>query len=341
MDTRLMAYAAPGESHTGAREERTAAAEPRTAPGVGRCEADVRGPDEDIFDALGERLKIADGDVYVCRKGQWLFSQSMVRPAVKHIEIRKTAKGCEMVDPRTGAKRVLGNNFSSGFEARSFRGLFYADGWSSTALLSPKVDSVRKYTELHGKLMRGGGFLDNRIDLETREVHSGNKALRFYAVPPSPGLGTSKSLVENSTLCFSKGDHIWFSGWYYIEKGMPATLVDFETRRFLGGPGMRLMIRRNKYATMELKFLEKTPYNQYKVALPRQKWFHIKVHLWLSNHDDGIIELWQDGKKILHTTGQTLPTHDTIYNALQVGITATPRETVLIVDDVIISDKPL
>ena len=100
-------------------------------------------------------------------------------------------------------------------------------------------------------------------------------------------------MIEKKTLCFAKGDHIWFSAWYYLKKGMPSTLFDFETRRFKGGPGMRLIIRRNKYATMELKFADKPQYGQFEVPLPRQRWFNLKVHLVLTNHDDGIIELWQ------------------------------------------------
>ncbi len=69
------------------------------------------------------------------------------------------------------------------------------------------------------------------------------------------------------------------------------------------------------------------------------KWFQLRVHYKLSNHEDGIIQMWQDGVKILDTTGQTLPTADSIYYAMQVGITATPLETVLYVDDVVVGDR--
>ena len=314
---------------------------PDVTAGGTPCETEAPGPDDDILTVKEKRLKLIDGDIYVCREGRWVFNRNIVRPAVRHIEIRKTATGCEMINTKSGATAGLSNAYSSGFEAPSFRRLFRIDDWSTTTLLSPRADSVEKYVELNRQLMSGGRFLDNRIDLEFDNVHSGRNALRFYAVPPGPGMITSKSLIEKNNLCYGKGDHIWFTGWYYIQKGMPATLVDFETRRLLSGPGMRLIIRHNRYASMELKFGDKRQYNQTKVAFPSRRWVHIKLHLWLSNHDDGVIEIWQDGEKILRTTGQTLPTHDTIYNAMQVGITATPRETVLLVDDVVVSDQPL
>lgn len=306
------------------------------------CETEVAGPNEDILTVKNQRYKLMDGDIYICQKGKWVFGKTMKREPVKHLKVKKTAKGCEIHDTKTGKKQIVGSTFfSSGFEVPSFLKLFSDEGWSFTTLLSPKADNVKKYVKLNKKIMLGGEFLDNRIDLEEKNVHSGKRALRFFAVAPSSGMITTKSLVEKKGLCFAKGDHIWFSGWYYIEKGMPATIVDFENRYFQGGPGIRLLIRNNKYASMELKFAHKPQFNQKKVEIPRQKWFHIKLHLVLSNHDDGVIEMWQDGEKILSTTGQTLPTHDSVYNALQVGITATPRKTVLLVDDVKISDQPL
>ena len=305
------------------------------------CNLEIPDSDEDILSLNEARYKFIDGDVYLCQRGKWIFRHSMLARFGKYYEIVKSDNKCEITVLRTGAKQVLSSHFSSGFEVPEFRNLFRSGGWNSTSLLSPKANTVKKYVELHRQIMMGGDFLDNRIDLDSENLRSGSKALRFYAVKPDPKTNkTSKSMIENKLLCFGKGDHIWFSAWYYLEKGMPATLVDFETGRFRGGPGMRLIIRRNAYATMELKFYDKPQYNQYKVPLPRQKWFNLKVHLMLSNRDDGIIELWQDGLKILSTRGRTLPTHDTIYNMLQVGITATPREATLLVDDVIISNEP-
>ena len=64
------------------------------------------------------------------------------------------------------------------------------------------------------------------------------------------------------------------------------------------------------------------------------------MHLTL-DAQEGTIEIWQDDVKIIDTTGQTLPEADSLLNALEVGITATSEETVLYVDDVVISHQPL
>jgi len=304
------------------------------------CETEVPESDEDIIVYKGARVKIIDGDTYLCQKGKWVFSSSMVNSFAKRYKIKKEGDNCEITIKKTGVKYNLPSQFSSGFEENKLQDLFRPNGWTITTLLSPKANSIKKYLKLHEKLMQGGKFLDNRMDLDTKIVHSGKKALRFYSVKPGIGMKTTKSLVEKKWLCFAKGDHIWFSAWYYIKKGMPSTLFDFETRRFSGGPGIRLFVRRQKYASMELKFADKPVYDQLKVPLPRQKWFNLKLHLVLSNHEDGVIELWQDGVKILSTRGRTLPTHDTIYDSMQVGITATPRETVMLIDDVKVSTEP-
>ena len=304
------------------------------------CETEIPKPDEDILTIKGHRIKIIKGVVYGCSNGNWAKGKSMISPGGKRFDIKKTGNSCEMIMLKTGKKVPLKSQFASGFEVPGFKQLFNS-GWNVSTLQSPKVNSVKKYTELHRDLMMGGKFRDNRMDLNTKIVHSGKKSLRFYAVHPDETTGNvSKSLIEKKDLCFAKGDHIWFSAWYYLEKGTPATMVDFETRRLYGGPGIRLMIRKRQFVTMELKFADKPVFNQFEVPMPRNKWFNLKLHLVLSNHDDGLVEIWQDGKKILSTNGRTLPTHDTIYNAMQVGITATPRETSLYVDDVIVSNKP-
>ena len=64
----------------------------------------------------------------------------------------------------------------------------------------------------------------------------------------------------------------------------------------------------------------------------------------LSEQTDGVVELWQDGAKIVDRRGQTLPLSHTIYNSLEVGISAHsigPQPATLYVDDVSISGQPL
>lgn len=311
--------------------------------GAQRCETEVPGPDDDIFTAEGKRGKIVDGDAYLCKDGRWIFQNTLMRPGFKDIHVRKTPQGWQVFNARTGDKALMATEFSSGFEAPTFLDLFRTGGWSKTLLLSPRADSDEKYMQLNQRLMKGGQFLDNRIDLERDNVHSGNSAVRFYAVPPGWRMVTSKSLLEKSDLYFAKGDDVWFSAWYYLAEGIPSTLIDFDTQWLQGRPGIRLFVRTKggiPYATMELKFIVKPQYNQFEFPLPTKKWTHIKLHLHLSNHDDGLMEIWQDDRKILSTHGQTLPLHDTVYNAMLVGITSTSMKTVLLVDDVKVSNKP-
>jgi len=59
---------------------------------------------------------------------------------------------------------------------------------------------------------------------------------------------------------------------------------------------------------------------------------------------DGVVELWQDGTKIVDARGQTLPLAHIIYNSLEVGISAHSigrLPATLYADDVSISDQSL
>ena len=145
-------------------------------------------------------------------------------------------------------------------------------------------------------------------------------------------------------ICFAKGDDLWFSCWYYAAKGMPFTIVDIENSFFKSAPGPRVIINNGKYVEVELKWADKPKYIQKRgqeIVFPRKKWVNIKVHLMLSDTEDGIIEVWQDGTKIINTKGRTLPTQNSILNRLEVGISASSQNAVLYVDDMSISDKPI
>ena len=70
------------------------------------------------------------------------------------------------------------------------------------------------------------------------------------------------------------------------------------------------------------------------------RWVEVRLHLRLSDQPDGVVELWQDGVKVVDARGQTLPLAGTIYDDLEVGISAHsfgPGTAVLYVDDVAIS----
>jgi hypothetical protein len=66
------------------------------------------------------------------------------------------------------------------------------------------------------------------------------------------------------------------------------------------------------------------------------------LHLSLSSGPDGVAEVWQDGQKVIHGTGQNIPA-GLAYNWIEVGITANPTgySQVVYVDDLVISQFPL
>ncbi|MFM7554914.1 MAG: heparin lyase I family protein, partial [Verrucomicrobiota bacterium] len=74
------------------------------------------------------------------------------------------------------------------------------------------------------------------------------------------------------------------------------------------------------------------------------QWVNLKAHLQLTEKDDGVIELWQDGQKIVDTHGQTLVLSHAIYNSFEIGISAYNEQgktATLYVDDVSISNQPM
>jgi len=222
-------------------------------------------------------------------------------------------------------------------------------GWTDFVVQSPLTPTVPDYVELRKLILQGeSDFLDNRVEPSSVIVHSGNGALRTYSVPKSEEMVTAKAFLGSEMLHYVKGDDVWFSGWYYIaEGGNPFTLWDLETTWYEQRPGIRLMLPPDGELLMELKWVSKKKYYQAKgqeVLFPTDKWVHIEIHLTLSEEDDGIIEVWQDGDKIIDTQGQTLLLDETIYNYLEIGITAHSfgnEAATLYVDDIEISDNAL
>ncbi len=246
----------------------------------------------------------------------------------------------------SGEPILLSKEFSDDFETGStVSDLIPHDGsrYTSFVLLSPLAPTVPDYNALRDCLLAGTcDFLDNRIDFDPTVAHTGSQSLRFYAVPPSPESQTSKSLVERGLFFFRKGDSVMFSGWYKAESALPFTLLDFETSGIIYRPGLRITIRGGALGA-ELKWLDKPQYLQKpgsEVLFPVGKWVHVRVLVQFSEDEFGKVIIWQDGVQILSQRGRTLPTADSVIDFIQVGITATPRETVLHVDDVRVSGFP-
>jgi hypothetical protein len=167
--------------------------------------------------------------------------------------------------------------------------------------------------------------------------------LRAYSVAKSSNVPCAKAHIECELLHFVKGDDYWFSGWYFIASGMPYTLADLKSAWIKMTPGLRLVLE-NGEPQFELKWTDKPRYRQSlqpPVKFPTGRWVHIRIHLTLSDRDDGLNELWLEGRQIIRANGRNLPLADAIYNHLEVGITAALQEAVVFVDDVEVSDTPL
>jgi hypothetical protein len=284
------------------------------------------------------------------RAGKWEFVKQVYDPdfyAKNYVEqegtiYRKTAKG-DLVPVR--------RRFADGFEdARTIRDLISLErGWTEFTLQSPKFPQIRDYVQLRKRLLKGqSDFVDNRVEPTSEVVHSGRGALKTFCVAPSPAMVCAKSSIASELLHFVRGDDVWFSGWYQVPEGsgMPFTVMDLETTWISESPGIRIMIAGGKHACFELKWGAKPKYRQPKgkeLPFPTGRWVHLKAHLKLSEKDDGVIELWQDGSKIVDARGQTLPLAHSIYNSFEIGISAhndRGKPATLYVDDVAITDQP-
>ena len=245
-------------------------------------------------------------------------------------------------------RREFSDDFEDSCTIRDLIGV--ERGWTAFTLQSPKSPTVADYVRLRKRILTGDGdFLENRIEPSDEVAHGGQTALKAYSVPRSGDAVTNKASLETELMHYVRGDDVWFSAWYYVpaEGGMPFTLMDLETTWFEEHPGIRIMVFGEKHLGIELKWGAKPTCRQQRgkeIVFPRAKWVHLKFHITLSEKDDGVVELWQDGTKIVDAHGQTLPLAHSIYNSLEVGISAHsigPLPATLYVDDVSISDQPL
>ena len=246
---------------------------------------------------------------------------------------------------------AVGKAFSDDFEgaAKLVDLIGIKRGWAAFTLQSPKAPTVSEYVKLRSRILKGeSDFLDNRIETSSEVVHGGNTSLKSVSVPPSRSMVTAKSSLSTELLHFVKGDDVWISIWCRVppDSGMPFTVLDLETTWIAEHPGIRIVITDGKYVAFQLKAAGHAYYRQPRgkeVLFPKDQWVNLKAHLKLSENDDGLIELWQDGQKNIDTRGQTLVLAHAIYNSLEIGTSAyneQGKSATLYVDDVSISDRP-
>ena len=308
-------------------------------PDAARLTANVR-------EIKGDTYSFVEGDAYKYDKSArlWSFVMHVYDPdffaknyVVKEGKIFRR-------DPSSGKLYAMSKRFQADFEgAHTIRELIGEKyGWTSMVLQSPQAPTVPDYVKLRMDILTGKiDFGENRVEPSAERAHSGTQSLRTSSVAPTRSMQCAKALLESEMLHFVKGDDYWFSGWYYLESGTPYTLSDIKSGWLDQTPGLRLTLEDGK-PEFELKWGGKPRYKQLlpqPIAFPLHQWVHVQIHLKLSDQEDGLNELWLDGRQIIKSHGQNLPLADTVYNHLEVGITATLKDAVVFVDDVRVSDK--
>ena len=118
--------------------------------------------------------------------GKWEFMEQIYDPDFY-------AKNYVKRDGQICRKAANGNlvpvrrRFADDFEhAKPVRELIGMDtGWTAFTLQSPKTPSVNDYVRLRNRILKGqSDFLDNRVETSADIVHSGNRALKTFCVPP-------------------------------------------------------------------------------------------------------------------------------------------------------------
>lgn len=292
------------------------------------------------FEDSGRSFVVAEGDVYeVVDDGSWRFVQSFYEPDFRLQNYVVRDGTLYQVDPDSGYEYQVVRHFEDGFEsAASVDALIAADRWHSYTTDPARAGEAHNYHDI-----------GNRIEVETAVVHSGDASLRF-AAEPEAGV-VSKASLNRGLLFFEQGDDVYFSGWFLVDDrptngdGGAFTIVDLEST-FMQRAGIRLIFRANDSLALELK----TPKTQFQqgpgdeVPFPVGQWVHVEFHVHLSVHS-GSVAIWQDGVLVLRANGQTIPVEDTVYDHLEVGISALAPEAteskILYVDDIVISDSPI
>lgn len=303
--------------------------------------------------AEGTTYKLHQGNLYRVQagSGNWVFVQQVYEPdfyAKNYVERDDTVFRRADDGQLVPVKRKFSDDFEGASRITSLIGI--ERGWTSLTLQSPRAPTVNDYVKLRNQLLAGeADFLDNRVEPSEEVSHGGRMALKSVSVSPDRTMVTAKASLSTELLHFVKGDDVWMSLWCHVPvgSGMPFTVLDLETTWIHQHPGMRIVIADGKHACFQLKGLEHPYFRQTpgkEVIFPTGRWVHLKAHLKLTDTDDGVIELWQDGQKIVDARGQTLVLPKTIYNSLEVGISAYNEKgnsATLYVDDVEISDEPL
>ena len=221
---------------------------------------------------------------------------------------------------------------------------FYEDGFESYTSLGDMLlpdDELWSFTQLTES--------GNAITVDTTNVHSGKKSLKFVA-SKSPSDDVSKCSIAKHNMAYWEGETMRVSGWYYIEGTKSLEwlfLFDLEEQTAIGaGPGMRLALVDN-HLRINYKFLERDILQSagQEVDFPRNQWVEIVWEVKLSQSHKGTVKLWQNGQLIIDTQNNvTLPSDilyslqgtKGMYSSIEIGVTANSKDNdvTLWVDDI-------
>lgn len=306
----------------------------------GQPSVDIAGviPDQ-IYKEDGKTYYLVNGVIYQLQGSTLEFADNLYDPDFYKKNYVKEGGVIYQIDLENGARYKVVKHFEEGFEnAETLKDLFGENRWHAS-----NVDPDRN--KEHGNYYKIG----NRIGISHDLVHTGKGSLRAHAYPSKD---VSKASISKGIVYFEKGDDFYFSGWFYMEDtpsiydGGGMTLFDLESS-WMKSAGIRSIFKSGDALAIELKFFGKKTFRQKigkEIAFPTGRWVHIETHIHLSD-ENGLVELWQDGVKIVDETGQTLPLKNTVLDRFEIGISAIAAgakyEKTLYVDDVVISDKPI
>ncbi len=286
-----------------------------------------------------------NGELYIQKDGTCVFETLYFNPEQLANSYKFSSTDTSIIAGST--LFPVKNNYFEDFEsAASLNGLFVASisdtdlYWTGFTLQSPEAPTVDDYVTLRKCVLDGScTFKDNRIEFAEDPTNATNKVFKFSSVAPTEEMVTAKASISSQLNYFTQTSEVWFQADYYIESGMPFSLVDFESGYFAQSPGPRVVIKDGKLA-IENKFGAKIIHeNITSATVPTNFWFTIKVHIKYNSRDTGLIELWQDGEELISTSGISLPLSNAIQDILEVGVTATSEGCVLYMDNIRISDR--
>ena len=191
----------------------------------------------------------------------------------------------------------------------------------------------------------------NNITVDTNNVHSGNKSLKFTALK-SDDQEVSKCSLSKQNMAFWEGETLRITAWYFIEGTNSLDwlfLCDMEEQALVGaGPGMRLALVNNQLR-VEYKFNEKDIVQAIgqEIDFPRNQWVELIWEVKLSQKNKGTVKLWQNGQLIIDGNNKRTLPKDVLYSlqgtkgmysSIEIGITANSRDNDLTMwaDDVTI-----